>query len=119
MVYNASVNVSVNLSLQVFPTFPLEKFLEEELSGNRVHTLKILIHIAKLPSRKVAIICTPTNSAQEYLFCVSCQLEVLLIFLTFANQINEKNLPCFNLHFFDTDEVGYLFMSLLAMFLPV
>lgn len=40
MVYNASVNVFVNLPLQNFPISSLGK-LEKELLGNKVHAFRI------------------------------------------------------------------------------
>jgi len=70
------------------------------------------------PTFKILIpICTPTKSTQEWVFCTSYQFEVLLIFLTFANLINEKKLTCFICIALITGEAEYLFMCLLVIYI--
>ena len=69
------------------------------------------------PPGKPPPVYTPMKSAQEWVFCTSYQFEVLLIFLTFANLINEKKFTCFIWISLITGEAEYLFMCLLAIYI--
>lgn len=75
-----------------FSNFFFRKVIRKGNFGNRVYTFKILIHIAKLPPRKVAIMCTPTNSAQRVSALWILPIWGFVNLLTFANLINEKNI---------------------------